>query len=149
MPQLSHPPRVILAGMTRQQPQPGSQRAVTEAQLEVPRGEERGREDRPPGIGERLAAIQRAPLRTAPGEQWHYSSPGFLLVGLIVERASGQPYAEFLTERILSPLRLTATTVGGRPPAWPPAATGLASQCRPSTWTRCRAPATSGRPRPT
>ena len=41
-------------------------------------------------IGERLAAIQRAPLRTAPGEQWHYSSPGFLLVGLIVERASGQ-----------------------------------------------------------
>jgi CubicO group peptidase (beta-lactamase class C family) len=69
----------------------------------------------PMGIGARLAAIQQAPLRTAPGEQWHYSSPGFLLVGLIVERASGQPYAEFLTERILSPLRLAATTVGGRP----------------------------------
>jgi CubicO group peptidase (beta-lactamase class C family) len=57
----------------------------------------------PTGIGARLAAIQQAPLRTAPGEQWHYSSPGFLLVGLIVERASGQPYANFLTERILSP----------------------------------------------
>ena len=71
----------------------------------------------PMSIGERLAAIQRAPLRTAPGEQWHYSSPGFLLAGLIVERASGLPYARFLTERILAPLRLTATTVGGRPPA--------------------------------
>jgi CubicO group peptidase (beta-lactamase class C family) len=45
-----------------------------------------------------------APLRTAPGQAWHYSSPGFVLVGLIVERASGQPYARFLTERILAPL---------------------------------------------
>ena len=67
----------------------------------------------PMGIGERLAVIQRTPLRTAPGAAWHYSSLGFLLAGHIVERASGQPYAEFVTERILAPLRLTATTVGG------------------------------------
>src|SRR5689334_23569393 len=71
---------------------------------------------------ERLAAIQAAPLRTAPGETWHYSSPGFVLVGLIVERASGQPYARFLTERILAPLGLAATSVGGAPPE--PAARG-------------------------
>jgi CubicO group peptidase (beta-lactamase class C family) len=32
-----------------------------------------------------------------------------------VEQASGQPYARFLAERILSPLGLAATTVGGRP----------------------------------
>jgi CubicO group peptidase (beta-lactamase class C family) len=72
--------------------------------------------------GERLAAIQAAPLRTAPGEAWHYSSPGFVLVGLVVERASGQPYARFLTDRILVPLGLTATSVGGPPPE--PAARG-------------------------
>lgn len=77
-------------------------------------------EPTPPG--ERLAAIGAAPLRTAPGETWHYSSPGFVLVGLIVERASGQPYARFLTERILAPLGLTATSVGGPPPE--PAARG-------------------------
>jgi CubicO group peptidase (beta-lactamase class C family) len=69
----------------------------------------------PMGISERLEIIQATPLRTAPGAQWHYSSPGFLLVGLIVERASGQPYREFLTERIISPLRLTQTTVGRAP----------------------------------
>jgi CubicO group peptidase (beta-lactamase class C family) len=71
---------------------------------------------------ERLQAIQAAPLRTAPGQAWHYSSPGFVLVGLIVEQASGQPYARFLTERILAPLDLTATSVGttvGGPPAQP------------------------------
>ena len=39
-----------------------------------------------------------------------------------MERASGQPYARFLTERILTPLGLTETTVGGPPPE--PAARG-------------------------
>jgi CubicO group peptidase (beta-lactamase class C family) len=57
------------------------------------------------------------PLRTEPGAQWHDSSPGFLLAGFILEQASGQPYREFLTERILSPLKLTQTTVGGAPGA--------------------------------
>ena len=69
----------------------------------------------PMRISERLEVIKATPLRTEPGAQWHYSSPGFLLAGLIVERASGQPYQEFLTERILSPLKLTRTTMGRAP----------------------------------
>ncbi len=69
----------------------------------------------PMGISERLEVIQATPLRTEPGAQWHYSSPGFVLAGFIVARASGQPYRDFLAERILSPLRLTQTTVGGAP----------------------------------
>jgi len=69
----------------------------------------------PMTISQRLEIIQATPLRTEPGAAWHYSSPGFLLVGLIVERASGQPYREFLAERILSPLQLTQTTVGSAP----------------------------------
>jgi CubicO group peptidase (beta-lactamase class C family) len=71
----------------------------------------------PMSISERLKIIQATPLRTEPGAQWHYSSPGFLLAGLIVERASGQPYPEFLAAQILSPLQLTQTTVGGNPGA--------------------------------
>ena len=66
-------------------------------------------------IRDRLALIQQAPLLTEPGTQWRYSSPGYLLAGLIVERASGRPYPDFLTERILSPLGLTSTTAGGAP----------------------------------
>jgi CubicO group peptidase (beta-lactamase class C family) len=69
----------------------------------------------PMSITERLAAVQQGPLRTEPGAQWHYSSLGFVLAGLIVARASGQPYPAFLAERILSPLKLTSTTVGGGP----------------------------------
>jgi CubicO group peptidase (beta-lactamase class C family) len=69
----------------------------------------------PMSIRDRLALIQQAPLLTEPGTQWRYSSPGYLLAGLIVERASGRPYPDFLTERILSPLGLTSTTAGGAP----------------------------------
>jgi CubicO group peptidase (beta-lactamase class C family) len=71
----------------------------------------------PMTISERLEIIQSTPLRTDPGAEWHYSSPGFVLAGLIVARASGQPYPQFLGERILSPLKLTGTTVGGTPGA--------------------------------
>jgi CubicO group peptidase (beta-lactamase class C family) len=67
------------------------------------------------GIHDRLALIQQAPLLTEPGTQWRYSSPGYLLAGLIVERASGRLYPDFITERILSPLGLTSTTAGGAP----------------------------------
>ena len=70
----------------------------------------------PMDLEERLALFQRAPLRTAPGAQWHYSSPGYLLVGHIVEHASGQPYATFLTEQVLTPLDLTSTSAGPVPP---------------------------------
>jgi CubicO group peptidase (beta-lactamase class C family) len=69
----------------------------------------------PMSIRDRLALIQQAPLLTEPGTQWRYSSPGYLLAGLIVEWASGRPYLDFLTERIMSPPGLTSTTVGSAP----------------------------------
>jgi CubicO group peptidase (beta-lactamase class C family) len=75
---------------------------------------------------DRLAAITAAPLRTAPGEGWHYSSPGFILAGQIAERAAGQPYPEFVNTRILVPLGLTETTTGHGPPGASPAPPGAA-----------------------
>ena len=69
----------------------------------------------PMDLAERIALIQRAPLLTDPGTRWHYSSPGYLLAGHIMAQASGQPYAGFLTEKILAPLELTSTSAGGLP----------------------------------
>ncbi len=71
----------------------------------------------PMRISERLRIIQATPLRTEPGAQWHYSSPGFVLAGFILARASGQPYWQFLAEKILSPLQLTQTSMGDVPDA--------------------------------
>ena len=67
----------------------------------------------PVDLAERVALIQQAPLLTGPGTRWHYSSPGYLLVGHIIAQASGQPYADFVTGQILVPLGLTATSAGG------------------------------------
>jgi CubicO group peptidase (beta-lactamase class C family) len=69
----------------------------------------------PMSVGQRVEIIQNTPLHTEPGAEWRYSSPGFVLAGCIVERASGCPYQDFLAERILSPLQLSHTSLGATP----------------------------------
>lgn len=43
----------------------------------------------------------------APGERWFYSNEGYVILGLIVERLSGKPYADYILEEILAPLGMT------------------------------------------
>jgi CubicO group peptidase (beta-lactamase class C family) len=45
----------------------------------------------------------------APGSAYRYSNTGYALLALIVERASGKPFAGFLAERIFAPLGMTHT----------------------------------------
>jgi CubicO group peptidase (beta-lactamase class C family) len=40
------------------------------------------------------------------GDDWSYTNSGYFLAGLIVEKASGMPYAEYLRTRIFEPLGL-------------------------------------------
>ena len=44
-----------------------------------------------------------------PGHRWSYSNTGFVLLGRIVERVSGKPFGEFLSDRILKPLGMEHT----------------------------------------
>lgn len=44
-----------------------------------------------------------------PGEKWSYSNSGYIVLGYIVERVSGQSYEEFLQERIFTPLDMRNT----------------------------------------
>jgi CubicO group peptidase (beta-lactamase class C family) len=55
--------------------------------------------------------------RRAPGGRIRYSSIGFGLLGDALASAAGEPYGELLRERILSPLRMDATTLSPGPPA--------------------------------
>lgn len=48
-------------------------------------------------------------LYFAPGSSWRYSNSGYALLALIVERASGQRYPDFLRTRIFEPLGMSAT----------------------------------------
>lgn len=45
----------------------------------------------------------------APGTSYRYSNSGYALLALIVERASGKRYADFLRERIFQPLGMRDT----------------------------------------
>ncbi len=47
--------------------------------------------------------------RFPPGSSWAYSNSGYVVLGLIVARASGKPFAEFLSERVFAPLRMDRT----------------------------------------
>ena len=49
------------------------------------------------------------PLQFALGEKYAYSNSGYYLLGTIIERASGKPYADFLQENIFGPLGMKQT----------------------------------------
>jgi CubicO group peptidase (beta-lactamase class C family) len=55
---------------------------------------------------DRLAA---RPFEFQPGEKWQYG-PSINVCGRIIEVVSGQPYEEFLAERIFKPLAMNDTT---------------------------------------
>lgn len=51
---------------------------------------------------------QRA-LGFEPGSKWQYSNYGFLLLGVIVEKVSGQSYYDYVRDHIFKPAGMTAT----------------------------------------
>ncbi len=56
-----------------------------------------------------VGLVRGRPGDFAPGERFRYSNTGYVLLGMIVERASGEPYASYLTRHITGPLGLAAT----------------------------------------
>ena len=60
----------------------------------------------PAAVVDSLAA--RAP-EFAPGERYAYNNNGYILLGLVVERVAGTPYAEHLRATLLEPLGLAST----------------------------------------
>ncbi len=49
----------------------------------------------------------------APGAPMRYSNFGYQLLGLVLERASGLPYEQLITGRLLTPLGMSCSGVGG------------------------------------
>jgi CubicO group peptidase (beta-lactamase class C family) len=48
-------------------------------------------------------------LEFAPGSRWQYSNYGFLLLGVLIEKVSGQSYYDYVHEHIFKPTGMTAT----------------------------------------
>lgn len=60
-------------------------------------------------VDEMIAVFKDQPMQFAPGEHWAYNNSGFFLLGAIIEKVSGQAYAQFLQERIFNPLGMSHT----------------------------------------
>jgi len=60
---------------------------------------------------ELLQIIYRSPLKFAPGTDWQYSNPGYVTLGLLIERVCGKHYGELLAERVFRPLEMKATRI--------------------------------------
>ena len=60
------------------------------------------------GLPAMIAQLADLPLEYAPGEHWIYSVATDVL-GYVVQIVSGQSYADFVRQRILTPLKMTDT----------------------------------------
>ena len=55
---------------------------------------------------EKLVALFRdKPLEFQPGEKWNYSNSGYVLLGYLIEKIGGEPYAKFLQKNIFAAAR--------------------------------------------
>lgn len=57
-----------------------------------------------------------APLKHPAGRRYHYSNPGFALLGALVERLRGMPWDEALRAEVLGPLGMRRTSPEPRSP---------------------------------
>jgi CubicO group peptidase (beta-lactamase class C family) len=60
---------------------------------------------------ELIEAFSKMPMDFRPGTKWSYSNTGYVLLGVIIHRASGEFYGDFLQQRVFKPLGMNATRI--------------------------------------
>ena len=60
---------------------------------------------------ELLKIVQDIPLAFEPGSKWSYSNLGYLTLGVLIHKVTGQFYGDFLQERIFRPLGMSTTRI--------------------------------------
>ncbi|MFD3706789.1 serine hydrolase domain-containing protein [Nocardia sp. NPDC058658] len=80
------------------------------------RGDDRFRSHTPRDL---LATTVRHDPYFAPGARFRYSNTNYIALGLLIEHVTGHRYGDEIRDRILAPLRLTATSVPGNDPGIP------------------------------
>ncbi|TDW18823.1 serine hydrolase domain-containing protein [Kribbella kalugense] len=61
-------------------------------------------------------ALANPPVFDKPGSQYDYSNTNYLLIGEIIQKATGRTYSEEIERRLIRPLKLSGTTMPGTSP---------------------------------
>jgi D-alanyl-D-alanine carboxypeptidase len=59
-----------------------------------------------------IEAVQNDPMQFDPAAQFRYNNSGYILLGMIIEKVSGMPYAEYMEKNVFPRAGLTATSYG-------------------------------------
>lgn len=60
---------------------------------------------------ELVKKIASIPLDFQPGEKWSYSNPGYVMLGILVHKATGKFYGDVLREKIFTPLGMDTARI--------------------------------------
>lgn len=60
-----------------------------------------------------VALFEHEPADFPPGADWRYDNSGYYLLGLIIEKVTGQPYGSYVAEHLFQPVGLTSTRYCG------------------------------------
>lgn len=74
------------------------------------------------------------PMQSTPGSAYSYSNMGYYLIGMLIERVSGQPYAEFMRDRMFAPLDMGSAALLSAPAI--PGLTASGYDWRNNSWVR-------------
>jgi CubicO group peptidase (beta-lactamase class C family) len=75
---------------------------------------------------ELVARFRDKPLDFEPGTKFFYSNSGYVLLGYLIEKISGQTYADFVQQNIFTPLGMSDTGVDSNAAILPKRAQGYA-----------------------
>ncbi len=73
---------------------------------------------------ELIALFKDQPIDFEPDAEWRYNNSGYILLGYIIEKVSGQTYAEYITEQFFKPLGMKNSYYGDTKPLIKNRATG-------------------------
>ena len=60
---------------------------------------------------EELRLIENIPLAYPPGTKWDYSNFGYVTLGILLHRVTGEFYGDFLQQKIFQPLGMSSTRI--------------------------------------
>lgn len=75
--------------------------------------------DHPEPFGHLVSQLEDEYLTAPPDQLYAYSNVGFTLLGAAIERITGEPFARWMQEQLLQPMRMQASAFEIAPPSGP------------------------------